>query len=499
MGKININLTYPRNDMFEYVTRLERINLDESRKYDIENDRGFIINSPQQIKKELKNPNGIFSTKFGTTMQDANAFADRYKCDCGLTTSRIENDMICKHCGTPVKYVDEDFTYFGWMVLNKYYVIHPGMYKSIEFLIGDQKLVRILQLEDIKDEDGHSMEREVTKDEPFKGIGMIQFKERFDEIIQYYRVKSGKEEQYFDIMRNRDLIFTHSIPVYTTHLRPYNIDGENFVFEGTNAAYNMMSRLTYCINKDNVSIYRQTKSKNDLLFDLQMKWGELYKEIENIISGKTGIIRRLFGGRYNFTSRDVIVGTNDYKIDEIGLPYTCLVELFQMRIINILEKTYHRGYDDAYQKWQKASMRFDQTIYNIINDIIHDPNEYGGRGPQAIINRNPTISYGSILSMHIVEITKNFTMVIPLRILELLAADFDGDVLNLLWIINKSFARLADDIYNPRMMNIDHNDGKFNNMVNHSKDTIINATTFIRLGKSAYTAEDLRKIEMIRR
>ena len=40
------------------------------------------------------------------------------------------------------------------------------------------------------------------------------------------------------------------------------------------------------------------------------KWYEVFKnnkELVEILSGKKGTVRALFGGRYNFTARDVIV------------------------------------------------------------------------------------------------------------------------------------------------------------------------------------------------
>lgn len=71
-----------------------------------------------------------------------------------------------------------------------------------------------------------------------------------------------------------------------------------------------------------------------------------------------------------------------------------------------------------------------------------------------------------------------------------------GDVLNILFIINKSFKERAMQIFNPRnTMYISRNDGMFNNDVNHQKDTLINANTFIEIGRSKYTDEELAMIQ----
>ena len=92
--------------------------------------------------------------------------------------------------------------------------------------------------------------------------------------------------------------------------------------------------------------------------------------------------------------------------------------------------------------------------------------------------------------MMLVGITDTYTLQVPLQILDPLAADFDGDVLNVMWIINDDFSRLANEIYNPRnSLFIDRNDGNFNSSFIHNKDTIINYNSLMRLGRAAYTPE----------
>ena len=76
--------------------------------------------------------------------------------------------------------------------------------------------------------------------------------------------------------------------------------------------------------------------------------------------------------------------------------------------------------------------------------------------------------------------------------------DFDGDVLNILLIIMDEFYQRANEIFNPRnAMYISRNDGKFNNQVNHQKDTIINGNTLLHLGDSIYTDQDMSDRERI--
>lgn len=386
MGKLDINLTYPYNEEFEYTTQLERVNLDESRIEHLKDDNGFIITNAQpSLKKSLKDPNSIFSTKFGQQVQDLNPFADRYKCSCGYVMKRINNGTICPICNKPVRFVDDNFGYTGFIVLHDQFVIHPNIFKSIEFFIGAETLDEILLPADKKDQDGFlEVDTEKTRENPFYGIGMIKFKEKYQEILDYFLKKNPKKLDYYeDLMTVKEQTFTHSIPVFTIHLRPFKPDGTSFRYEDTNGIYNMIAKLQESINKDTLAINRKKTTKEQLLYDIQKKWMELYDQIDKILKGKKGQFRAVMGGRYNFSSRSVIVPDPTLRIDEIKLPYTALVELFQQRIINVLTKTHGMSYELAKRTWAKAQKEKDERIYEIIEGMLRERNNAA-----FIINRN---------------------------------------------------------------------------------------------------------------
>lgn len=504
--EFNVNYSYPFSDDFEFHTALEKINLDKEREHDLITSNGFVVTSPRgSLKSSIKNPDGIFSTKFGQTISDLNAYCDRYKCDCGFLRSRIHHGITCPKCGTKVTYRDDNFEYFGWLVINEaYWIIHPNIYKLIDFLMGKgfnkiSKLENILKPKDDKDKDGHSIENvNKPKDEPWFGDGMIGFVEHFDEIMSYYLAKKPAKKAFYDeIMKHRDDVFTHSIPVYTTLLRPADIRDGNMSFELTNRQYTMMSKLIADINKVNTKNARNKKNKNELLYDLQTKYNELYKEIEAILAGKKGQLRILIGGRYTFSSRSVIAPDPSLRIDEVKMSYYALVILLEQRIINILCKSYNITTAEAYKKWEKSKIKPDDRIKEIIMAIINSSDN--GRGLPVIINRNPTIGYGSILSVYCVGFTETYTLSVPLQILPLVAGDFDGDVFNILLIINKAFEIRAMEVFNPaNAMFISRNDGKMNTAVIHQRDTLIMANNMIHMGRSKYTQNDLAKIRALK-
>lgn len=401
--KLNVKLQYPFNEDFILRTRLERIDLDKEMEKDISSGKGFFIKEPPPIHKALKRTDSIYSERFMKTLHDPDAYSDRYSCKHGCLQGKDNKGLVCPVCQTEVKFVGDDFEIFGWIHIKEpYAIIHPNLYKSIAYFIGIGTLESIIEPEIEMDRDGNpvtSYDKRLQKkkskryrkkragkiDETFSGIGMMEFQQRFDEIMNYFleKNKGNKKEYYDSIMADKDLIFIHNIPVYTTGLRPFKTEGKRFTFEGTNSTFNIMAKLAVKINNDELELYRDKKYRNTLLWDLQDKYNSLYTEIENICSNKKGSVRMLVGGRCSFTSRLVIIPDPKLRIDEVKLSYYSLVELLQQIIINHLAKSYSISYAKAYMIWFKSqitpNMRVKEIIWNYINS---------SGGIPLIINRN---------------------------------------------------------------------------------------------------------------
>ena len=512
--KVKIN-NYPLNDKYDYFVKLERIDLDKECERDLVSGKGFIIKEPQSISKALKSESSIFSSKFGRSLQDENPYSHRYSCRCGAFQGAFyavpdDANFRCPYCGTEVKLVGDAFDFFGWIRLkDEYFVIHPLMYYSLIYLIGKENLESIIEPEIMLDTDGNpmsqydkrlmrkKMQRKYKKksslDTTYSGLGMIEFKNHFDEIIDYfYKKKPQKKEVYDDIVKHKSIVFTHSIPVYTTQLRITKVEGKRFTFESCNADFNILAKLAATINKDNLSFYRNTKYQNRLLWDMQSHIYNLSEEIIAILSGKKGVIRSTISGRTSFTSRTVIVPNPKLKMDELTLPYYALVILLEQVIINIIQKSYNCTYAQAYKMWYMATLNVDQRVLSIINNLIK------AEKIKVLINRNPTIFYQSIIFKKVVECTLDYTMGIDQYTLTGLNADFDGDTLTSLLLYNERFMEECEKIYSPRnAFCISRNDGGMNQSINIFKDTLINLNALMNLSKQYYTDENKIKIKAL--
>lgn len=429
--KINVRLHYPASTLYTYQTVMERINLDDECISDITSGKGFIIGPQKAIKEDLKDIDGMFSTRYGRGLQDLEPYSDRYKCKCGHLKSAFNKDQECPICHTKVTFVDDDFSYFGWIKLkDAYHFIHPGLFMSIASFIGYDNLIDIINMQTRKDEDGKDLPVKKPKDKPFYGIGMEEFYNRFDEIMEFYKntKAKAKKELYDDIMSCRSKIFAHSLPVFTTLLRPWKAEGGELHYESCNAIYRILVGLATKINSDSLNINRYKKTKNDFLYDFQMNVKNLFDEINKILSGKKGSVRSIYGGRFNFSARSVIIPDPSLRIDEIRLSYQCLVGLLQQRIINILNKAYNMQYNEAYVFLDSNRRNKNKIIESIIESIIQSY----PRGIPIIINRNPTLAYGGILQCYCVGMCSGYTMALSLQVLKGLAADLSKGPLSYL-------------------------------------------------------------------
>ena len=288
-----IRLVYPQSDLFDYRTRLERIDMDAERVKDIKSGKGFIISAPQGIKKDIKNQDGIFSSRYGSnSISDVDSFNGRYRCKCGMKRGSINHGELCDVCGTRVRFVGDDVSIVGYLKLkDKYWIIHPNIYRTLEAFIGAAKLNRIIEPDIQVDSDGKIIPIVQTKkDEPFRGIGLPEFYERFDEIMDFYLAKYPNKKMYYDdIMQQKNIVFTHSIAVYSSLLRPSSLDNGSLRYEACNEQFNMLAQLVYKCNRDRLRMDRKKKEKYQLLYDIQSQLNDVYLELKKILAKKKGM------------------------------------------------------------------------------------------------------------------------------------------------------------------------------------------------------------------
>ena len=107
-----------------------------------------------------------------------------------------------------------------------------------------------------------------------------------------------------------------------------------------------------------------------------------------------------------------------------------------------------------------AAVYFDERIYEIMEFIVKKDN------PMVLINRNPTINYGSILCVRVKKVKRSYkdqTMSLPITILKVFNADFDGDAMNIIALKTKKLKKKMAKYFDPKTnFYISRLDGLFN-------------------------------------
>ena len=368
--------------------RLIRMNWDAEFYKDMLEGDAFIISEPAEISldgSKRKSMYGPQSPLYGTSYEDEQAFIERYRCDCGAFKSRQFEGEICPICGTKVEAKDSNINVTGWITLGDNRIIQPLYYNILSQAIGKQVFPDIINAKYQITTDGKKVkpneeELDIKPLSPFSGIGIDEFYNRYDEIINYFMVVKKNKKSTLDLLlKQKRCVFTSHIPIASTLLRPQAITANTFYFNTVdkiiNTTYSLSENIKNCMDVE----------RDYILQRLQGKVNEMWNVYFEELTGKEGLIRGdMLGGSLNYTSRNVIVPDPTLKDNEVDLSYHTFLEVFKYKIINNYMKIYDTNLSTAYAVWKSAST-FDQRIYDIMMYIVEQDDI------RILINRNPTL------------------------------------------------------------------------------------------------------------
>ena len=450
--------------------------------------------SVEGVMSEQKkfNDNGLFSRRIFGDMDSE----EEYSCECGNLIGEYYEGSICQKCGTPVEHVGPAIDKMGWidLSLNKYdsngVVTQPGngfhliayiAYYQLEKVMGKENLKNVIHTRNtitITGEIDTEELEEIRNSSPeakYWYYGIEKFYDNYNEILDYYfSIRGEKYPDFYNSIKNKDEVFIDKIPVLSIILRPAMRTAEGLKLDDINLKYqNILKNIEMLQDPNMIPIIRDATVEQ-----IQAEFMLLSQEIMNNIKSKNGLIRNnICGTRINYSARNIITPANkEYKLNEIVLPYLAFLELFKFEIIGIIKEIQNCSLKDAELRWFNATLKFDQKVYNIMKKMIMD------NDVEVLLNRNPTLSYGSILCLRVAEIKKDYndcTLSVPITLLSLLAGDFDGDVLNLISIKDRTTRMVFKDVFSPIHILIDPNSGRFSNRLNLERDQILGISSLL--------------------
>ena len=462
----------------KHKVRFKRRNWDADYAYDIINGLGFTITEPaifQDDHSDKKSLYGARSPLYGTDFQDEQAFIERHRCTCGAIKGAAFVGQECPICHTIVDYKDTDIKVTGWISLGENYIIQPLYYNILGEAIGKKVLLDIVMRKNVVDKNGNI--RKATSDDtdekpesPFSKIGTEEFRERFEEIMLYFKnKKKNKADVISNLIKEKNSVFASKIPIYSTLLRPQSMSTDSYYFTTVDKNIKPLFSLSEKL-KDAHEV-----DKPLILWRIQVRVNTIWDYNFELLNGKNGFIRdQILGGSLNYTSRNVIIPDPTLRANEVDLSYHTFLELFKSRIMYYLMKLGDMNLNQAYTLWNEA-FTFNPKVYEIMKYIIEK------EGTSIIINRNPTINYYSILLMkirHVKPADTDYTLSVPLSILPGLNADFDGDILNIIGLMNDSMKRLFRKFDPVKRMFISRDSGKMNDLFTINKGLLVDAYRF---------------------
>lgn len=453
-----------------------RRNWDTDFYTDIITGLGFIISDPPEIsldedkKKSVKSMFGPQSPLYGNIYSDEESAIMRWRCQCGAFVGRQFEGEVCPLCNTKVEAKPTNIKITGWISMGDNKVINPYYYQILQKSIG-KAFPDIVSGQYRITTDGKRIkpvydEADVKITSPFMGIGIDEFYNRYDEILDYFKgVKKAKASTFDRLKNEKKAVFTSHIPVYSTMLRPQSITSDTFYFHSVdkiiNTIFTLSENLKNCIDVE----------RDYILLRLQTKLNAYWENTFELINGKDGFIRdQILGGSINYSSRNVICPDPTLRDNEVDVSYNTFIELFKYKIIYYIMRLEDCTLSVAYTRWKQACLKFDESVYNIMTYIV----EYDK--VKIVINRNPTLNYYSILLMNIRKVVKdhrNFCLYVPLSILSGLNADFDGDILNIIGLMTPELSYTFRKFSPVERMIISRDTGMLNPYFSISKGDMI--------------------------
>lgn len=269
-----------------------------------------------------------------------------------------------------------------------------------------------------------------------------------DWMFKYRVVKASNRKQREDlfqfVQQNKHLFFSSHLPVPSslflvaekTAMGTYADDKTTEVID---AIYSITSTASAPVR---LNIKRRQSHATRCISRLAACYKNIYTKFQG---GKYGLIRKqLIGSRLHMTARAVITSLSDvHKYNELHIPWALATQLFKYHLI---AKLMRRGMtpNEAIGFLQDYTLRYNELLDQLFQELIA---ESFLDGIPCILQRNPSLTRQSAQCLQITKVKTDVTdntISLSVLILKGYNADFDGDELNLMLVLDrKMYAAMA--------------------------------------------------------
>lgn len=408
--------------------------------------------SSEAEKEEI---NRLILTQYGSDFLEIEP-----SCDCRLTKGGHNEGVVCPHCGTPVMAVTErPLESSVWLGLPKGVkaYINPKVYSILSKRLTISKfniLEHLVNPSAAPPETKNALVMKYMKLEIPRGINY--FFDNFDEVINRLVTsgiipkdpedKQGGQGRLTTLLHflsvYRDMVFCQHLPL-PTKLMMITESTMTTTFASSNMipALDAVRTISATENSPTQLNLKTLQSRAMKANSLMAEYNE--QSFKDFFDQKEGWFRQhVYGTRSHFTFRNVINSLTDpHAYDELHIPWSVAVMVFRIHLITKLIR--QRGWTlrDAQSLLDENTLRYNPILDELFQELIAEAP--GGRIP-VLFNRNPSLLRGSMQLLYITKVktdTSVRSISISVLILKNLNADFDGDALNGMLILDNRMLR----------------------------------------------------------
>ena len=433
--------------------------VDHDQEFDSDNSPKVIINDLIiKTDDDSARANALLFTRF-----DNDVLNNVPTCNCGQTTGRRNLHAICPNvkCGSTVEFqFSTKLKSAVWLRAPKQiealFNVHVWHVLDMTFTKSGFKLLQWVTDPTYKEPTvPHKLLAQVAQEMDARGFkrGYNSFVRNFDEIYKIMHQamwrhgdKAAQLEATLNyIVFNRDLIFNTFLPLPN---KAMTVVSENHM--GSYVSTNGVEFVESCrmvMGIDDPDKIRPTSRVEDRIVKFLNAMGKYHYEQFKLFSKKEGPFRRqLYGSRQHFTFRAVISSnTGVHDSDEIHIPWAIALVVLRK---HIEAKMLYRGYTipEILSLLNEYARETHPVLREVLDELIAE-SRWGGI--PMLLNRNPTLGRGSIRRLRITKVKDDVTdptITMSILIVRDFNADFDGDALNAMLLLDDRIVEYMDGL-----------------------------------------------------
>jgi hypothetical protein len=234
----------------------------------------FIMTEPSEYTvdgQRKKSLYGAQSPLFGTDFDSEQAFVERYRCKCGEIQGKAFEGYTCPICGEKVTFKDTDIKLIAWVSFGKNRLINPYYYHKISSIMPKNMFNDIIYSK-YKITTNGIREKATVEDfetaplSPYSGIGIDEFYNNFEDIMEFARKKNKNKSKSIDIiLKEKNKVFTSHWPVFSPKLRPSGSTSDTYYYntldKDINTIFTLSENLVTCIDVERDYIIQRIQQK----------------------------------------------------------------------------------------------------------------------------------------------------------------------------------------------------------------------------------------------